>query len=97
MGGDEFAVLLPAGTAEAAEALAEVLLSALHEPLHALVEPWPLRASAGVSRCSETVCSVERLVRRAERAMYRAKEAGGSQYAVATEEPTTPPNSNSHD
>ncbi len=84
MGGDEFAVLLPSEEAAAVEALAAALLTALHEPLHSTGQPWLLRASAGISRASATENTVELLLRRAEEAMYQAKEAGGAQYAWAS-------------
>jgi PAS domain S-box-containing protein len=66
IGGDEFAVLVPAVSAEAMLGLTERILDAL---------PENLTASAGVATWDGSESPVE-LQRRADRALYAAKDAG---------------------
>lgn len=75
---DEFAVLLPAATSEAAAALlAEALLVDIREPLALRRGDVFITASIGVATISATKnSSAEDLLRHADNAMYRAKDAG---------------------
>ncbi|MFC4063943.1 putative bifunctional diguanylate cyclase/phosphodiesterase [Actinoplanes subglobosus] len=72
MGGDEFAVLLPA--AETADDLAVRLRSAIHQPIHAGGQDLLVGASIGIAGDSADPVEV---LRRADVAMYAAKADGG--------------------
>ncbi|WP_239124587.1 putative bifunctional diguanylate cyclase/phosphodiesterase [Actinoplanes utahensis] len=72
MGGDEFAVLLPA-CAVAGEDLAVRLRSAIHRPVHAGGHDLLVGASIGIADGGDRV----EILRRADVAMYAAKADGG--------------------
>lgn len=84
LGGDEFLVLarrLPEG--QLAESIAQRLLLAFGEPFTAEGTPIYLGASIGVvSLDPGGTTTADTLLRHADLAMYRAKAAGGSGYAV---------------
>ena len=98
VGGDEFVVLLsqidgqPESAGDAADAIAQKLLAALSEP-YVLTPPGGLSdaeavtcrctASMGVSIFSKDTTNVEELLRQADVAMYRAKQAGGARVDLA--------------
>ncbi|OLE23512.1 MAG: hypothetical protein AUG44_22055 [Actinobacteria bacterium 13_1_20CM_3_71_11] len=74
LGGDEFAVLLPGASAAVAARVADRLRAALAEPVLAEGALIPVRASIGIA---ETVAGDgEVLLRRADSAMYAAKQRG---------------------
>jgi diguanylate cyclase (GGDEF)-like protein len=76
LGGDEFAVLLPnVADAEASLAIARKLLQALEEPFAIDGLVLEIEASVGVSVFPEHGYDTETLLRRADLAMYVAKEA----------------------
>jgi diguanylate cyclase (GGDEF)-like protein len=82
LGGDEFAVMLPAaGDLATASRLAGKLLEAMEQPVVLDGQPADVRASAGVVVYPEHGEDAEALLRRADVAMYVAKQAGGG-YAV---------------
>ncbi|MFD1369550.1 putative bifunctional diguanylate cyclase/phosphodiesterase [Actinoplanes sichuanensis] len=73
MGGDEFAVLLPAGT-DAGDELAVRLRAAIHQPIHAGGQDLLVGASIGIAGdCADPV----EVLRRADVAMYAAKAENG--------------------
>jgi diguanylate cyclase (GGDEF)-like protein len=75
-GGDEFVALMPETTAEGAGATAERLLARLEaHPLAVLDQSLAASVSIGVAD-SETCSSLEELLARADRALYRAKNEG---------------------
>ena len=77
LGGDEFAVLLRGGGSEEAEIVARSLLAAVeHATLGAIT------ASVGVASVGAGACRADELLRGADRAMYRAKRAGGGAFAT---------------
>lgn len=77
IGGDEFAVVLASiGGAADAERLAGKLLAALREPMRVLGMPLECGASIGIALFSGGELNPGELQRRAERALYAAKEAG---------------------
>lgn len=80
-GGEEFAVLMPATPVDAAAVVAERVRTAVEE-LQIDTEGTIIRAtvSIGVASGAETL---EELVRRADRALYRAKGAGRNAVVVA--------------
>ncbi len=81
LGGDEFGLLLRGlGSAEAAEVLARIT-EALIRPVHALGYDLLVRASAGLAEVWRDA-SPQELLRRADLAMYSAKELGKGRHAV---------------
>jgi diguanylate cyclase (GGDEF)-like protein len=82
-GGDEFVALMPETTAEGASATAERLLARLEaHPLAVLDQSLAARVSIGVAD-SETCSSLEELLARADRALYRAKNEGRNRVCLA--------------
>ncbi|MFC9554405.1 diguanylate cyclase domain-containing protein [Rhodococcus sp. NPDC056960] len=74
LGGDAFAVLLPAGAdITAARALAGRVLEALHEPFHLDEATVGVEARIGIALCPQHCANPEDLLQRAGVAMYRAK------------------------
>ncbi|MDX6581274.1 MAG: hypothetical protein QOI10_458 [Solirubrobacterales bacterium] len=88
-GGDEFIVLcedLAGDAAEAVEALAARLLSALEAPFSLDDEPHRVTVSIGVALSDADSLDREALVRDADMALYRSKENGRGGWTLATEE-----------
>jgi predicted signal transduction protein with EAL and GGDEF domain len=81
VGGDEFALFLVTGTAQAAGRVAQKVLSVLGEPYSIDGHQVPATASIGVASDAAHAMSVEGLVEQADQAMYRAKAAGGNGYS----------------
>lgn len=80
LGADEFAVLLPGISGDAAQALGEALLASLHDkPLVSSADSQPLTVSVGVVTFDRTEDSIARILRRADCARLAAKEDGGDQ------------------
>jgi diguanylate cyclase (GGDEF)-like protein/PAS domain S-box-containing protein len=84
LGGDEFALLLPeiAG-AGAAHAVAAKVLEALSRPLVVRGEVLRPCASLGLALWPEDGADADALLAAADRAMYRAKAAGGGRVVAA--------------
>ena len=79
LGGDEFAVLLPDATATESARIAEAFIDALAAPVRAAGYELLIQASIGLAR--HTVdCDASDLLRRADMAMYAAKELGKSRW-----------------
>ena len=80
LGGDEFAfVLTPIASAEAAQAVADQLLQAINQPIQieGLGLTLALSGSIGLSVYPQaTPVDADQLLRQADQAMYRAKQAG---------------------
>jgi len=92
LGGDEFAVVLTEATPEDADAVAERLLARVAQPVDGEGKPQRLRASIGVA-LFEPGLTAQELMRRADRAMARAKEGGRGRiefFASAEERKRTP-------
>ncbi|NKI36335.1 GGDEF domain-containing protein [Wenzhouxiangella sp. XN79A] len=82
-GGEEFAVLLPSTDLEGARRVAERLLEALHrQPLRVGSDRVELRASIGVAELGPGE-ALDTLIKRADRALYRAKSDGRDRVAWA--------------
>ncbi|WP_069166979.1 GGDEF domain-containing protein [Nocardia altamirensis] len=84
-GGDEFvlAVNPPHNTVGD---LAHSIVSALRDPVWSTAGPVPVSASVGTAYCPPgSSCDFSDLLRRADRAMYSAKTAGGRRFALADE------------
>jgi diguanylate cyclase (GGDEF)-like protein/PAS domain S-box-containing protein len=73
LGGEEFAFLLPETGEEGAMGLAARIQSLLHQAAHGPIE---LTVSVGVSTTDPTTRNWQRLLARADDAMYEAKRAG---------------------
>ncbi|GGK37492.1 hypothetical protein GCM10010124_32870 [Pilimelia terevasa] len=80
LGGDEFAVLLPGADAAEAVRVADRVLHALREPVPVDGHPLHLRVSIGVAGSAGP--DPDEVLRAADAAMYRAKQAGKSRYVV---------------
>jgi diguanylate cyclase (GGDEF)-like protein/PAS domain S-box-containing protein len=86
LGGDEFAVLLPVQNRDESEAVAEALLTTIHNR----ATPGPdaaggvVTASIGIALVSGAPFSAEQLLANADIAMYASKAAGKGRYTVHT-------------
>lgn len=95
-GGDEFVVLLPeTGTAEGIAVLERVRLAMAKRALWAGSAPFTVSISVGVAgqasstqrvdeRARPASAALDELLRRADRALYRAKAKGRNRVVVAT-------------
>jgi diguanylate cyclase (GGDEF)-like protein len=81
LGGDEFVVLL-AGQRSAADStvVAEKILGALADPVAAGGRKFEIGASIGISIFPRDGANAEQLLKHADAAMYRVKEAGKNRY-----------------
>ncbi len=75
-GGDEFVVLLPATTADAAYAIACRVVAAFRAPFDVLDQKLHVQVSVGVVAARADHENAESILRDADVAMYRAKDAG---------------------
>jgi diguanylate cyclase (GGDEF)-like protein len=75
MGGDEFALLLPDADAAMADTLLERLATALRRPVPVFAHELLVNASIGVADSDQVTDAVE-VLRRADVAMYAAKDHG---------------------
>jgi diguanylate cyclase (GGDEF)-like protein/PAS domain S-box-containing protein len=85
LGGDELVALVDAANAEEVHELLMPLLAALRSPLDVRGQPVVLTASVGVAFTDDPTAEDGDLLRRADRAMYRAKHMGGD--AIAIDDP----------
>lgn len=87
LAGDEFAVLLPnIGSVEEIEIIAQKLLTALSSGYDLNGKEAYVSASMGIAIFPEDGRTVDELLRKADSAMYKAKEDGRNQYHFFTEE-----------
>ena len=78
IGGDEFALVVPQRVdSSPVEELANALLQDLRTPLKTGPVTSSITASAGIASPPPTGCTLEELMKAAERAMYKAKDLGG--------------------
>jgi diguanylate cyclase (GGDEF)-like protein len=83
MGGDEFALLLPTTTAQQAHTTVERLRLALEAlPLDLAGESVSITVSAGIAGLSGDDEPLDRLMDRADRALYKAKNEGRNRTVV---------------
>jgi diguanylate cyclase (GGDEF)-like protein/PAS domain S-box-containing protein len=81
LGGDEFVVLLAGQrSAEDSSVVAEKILSTLTEPIGAGGRRFEIGASIGISIYPRDGTTPEALIKHADAAMYRVKEAGKNRY-----------------
>jgi diguanylate cyclase (GGDEF)-like protein len=82
LGGDEFGVLLSSlDGVRYAEEVAERILDSLRRPLLALDSTFEAAASIGISTFPDDGVDAATLLRKADAAMYRAKQKGKSTYS----------------
>jgi len=87
LGGDEFAVLLTHLASEIdAATVARKLLAVLSEPIHFRSQSTAIRCSIGIATFPRDTADPEDLLKRADTAMYHAKESGGGRFEFYTEE-----------
>ncbi len=80
VGGEEFALLLPGTNLRDAMALADQLCSTIGStPIDLTTVGLPITSSFGVAAISEKDASLDDMIRRADRALYRSKRAGRNQ------------------
>jgi diguanylate cyclase (GGDEF)-like protein len=84
-GGDEFAVLLPAADAQAAEAVAQKIIERLSAP--ALIEGAQIQVTASIGLTDLAACNDEEAaLRQSDVALYAAKRSGRNGFAWFDEE-----------
>lgn len=85
-GGDEFAILLPETDLNVAVSVAERLRKQVAGTSMTVDgSPVDVSVSIGVSKVSEAINGLELLFKRADTAMYAAKQAGGNQVKTASD------------
>ena len=83
IGGDEFALLLPETTVEQAHSAAERIRLAVEElPIESADVHVSMTVSAGVAGLSGDDEKIDNLLRRADKALYQAKETGRNRTVV---------------
>ena len=86
IGGDEFTIVLPdLGSVNAAERVARLVLSRLAEPFILKGADVSISGSIGITFFPDDAEDVESLLRNADSAMYRAKDAGSNAFRFFAE------------
>lgn len=80
MGGDEFVSVLEINAEEEAAAAAKRINAVVSRPLFHNSQEFSIRSSIGISIYPTDDQDIESLIRNADRAMYRAKAAGGDRW-----------------
>lgn len=84
IGGDEFSVILPGVSSnEDVRSIVEQMLARLSQPYHIDGNVYELGASIGIALLDEGVRDSQELVRKADAAMYRAKQSGKGRFVIA--------------
>lgn len=87
LGGDEFAILLPAlHHADEAVQVAQKIINAIAQPMNLKGHSVQVGCSAGVAVYPLQGDTEDTLLRHADLSMYHAKELGGNQYQVFSDE-----------
>ncbi|OYX29543.1 MAG: response regulator receiver protein [Hydrogenophilales bacterium 32-62-9] len=87
LGGDEFAILLPAlHHADEAVQVAQKIINAIAQPMNLKGHSVQVGCSAGVAVYPLQGETEDTLLRHADLSMYHAKELGGNQYQVFSDE-----------
>jgi diguanylate cyclase (GGDEF)-like protein len=87
LGGDEFAILLTNLTHELdAATVARKLLVTLGEPIQFRRQSTAIRCSIGIATFPRDAIDPETLIKKADTAMYHAKERGGNRFDFYTED-----------
>ena len=78
MGGDEFAIVQTGvDSPRAASALAKKIIGAVGAPIFVLGHTVSVGASVGITLCTGYQCPLQEISAAADRALYKAKAAGG--------------------
>ncbi len=85
LAGDEFVILIPNAGAEDAERIAKHVLKALEDPFELPGASVIVSASIGICTMPEDGHDYETLMRKADTAMYAAKEMGRNQFQFYSE------------
>jgi diguanylate cyclase (GGDEF)-like protein len=86
LGGDEFAIVLPTVTgARSVTTVAEHIVESLSDPFVVGQQESYVSASIGIAICPTDATDGEDLLRKADTAMYRAKDGGRSQFVFFEE------------
>ena len=85
-GGDEFILVLSDVESKDAAYLAGKLVARLSEPLHLEKQTLSVSCSLGITLSTGDGDTADALIRRADTAMYQAKQAGRNRYQFFTEE-----------
>jgi diguanylate cyclase (GGDEF)-like protein/PAS domain S-box-containing protein len=81
MGGDEFVLLLPTTvSSESAAATASRIVKAFHKPFNCEGSVLHVTASIGIATYPDDGCDAETLLKKADIALYQAKEGGRNNY-----------------
>ena len=86
IGGDEFALLLPHASEESARNMAKRIIESFDEPFYIDDHDIRINTSIGISVFPNDGTDIGTLLRKADMAMYRAKELGKRHIVVFTEE-----------
>ena len=86
IGGDEFALLLPHVSEDSARAMAKKIIERFDEPFYIDNHDIRISTSIGISVFPNDGKEISSLLRKADMAMYRAKELGKRNIVVFTEE-----------
>ena len=86
MGGDEFVVLTDCGDNEKIASKMEGIIERLDKGLRIFDYSIKISLSIGVAICPEHGKEVEEIIKKADMAMYQAKESGTSGYLIFTSE-----------
>lgn len=81
IGGDEFTIIIPDPKMNLVEKLAEDIVAAIRSPFEIDGQPILIGASIGIA-VSSSGSDAQDLIRRADIALYHAKEAGRNQFAI---------------
>lgn len=82
LGGDEFILMLPDRDAEGAAAIARRITDVLSVPMRLGGRAVPISASMGISVYPDNATDIDSLMKHADAAMYKAKQAGRSTHRV---------------
>jgi len=85
LGGDEFAVLLPEGSDDEAGAVAAAIVAALSSEVSIDGMSRQVTVSIGAASFSTSLLEAAIVMKRADDALYRAKEAGRNRWLLASE------------
>jgi diguanylate cyclase (GGDEF)-like protein len=86
LGGDEFTIILSIRDRADAEQVAEKLLSAIRAPYNLNGQEANVGTSIGIALFPQDGGQAAELVRKADAAMYEAKQAGKNTYRFATKQ-----------
>jgi diguanylate cyclase (GGDEF)-like protein len=83
LGGDEFVILTAPATRETLEPFATRLIEALGFPYRCTIGSVAVGASVGMALAEDGLEDMDSLIRRADRALFAAKQAGRAQWRLA--------------